>query len=136
MSDDFKHCRALGLLMMRSHWAGHAEGDGWQYVVSASDLEALLAKGVRVTCESAIADMPRLLPGPFNKWSQTEGANDTHTALLIDIQPIRKESAEEVLRDFIMNTLKRDGRKGVDTYEMREGANIVERARRALENNG
>lgn len=36
----------------------------------------------------------------LNEWTKTKLSNDDHKALLINIQPIKKETAEDVLRDL------------------------------------
>lgn len=56
-------------------------------------------------------------------WNADSAINLTHKALLIDIQPIEKESAEDLLRDFL----------GSDDAMRIEDESFLERAKAALE---
>ncbi len=117
MTDEFKHCRALGLEVECTLKAKTVPS----HVVAAETIEALFAKGVRIKAEKHET---------FG-WSGQEredAAGDyyTHTALLIGITEIRKETAEDVLRDFLAFS-----EKSQSPFIL----NCVERARRVLEEN-
>lgn len=107
--DEFKLTRALGFEIY---------GSLGSKFVNASDLEALLAKGVRVY-GAEYGDAKRL-----GGWDCYENGR-THTALLIGIEPIRKESAEDVLRDLCEYI---EGNPNAIPFDR-----IKERARRVLE---
>lgn len=56
-------------------------------------------------------------------WTQTQYKLDTHTAILINIQPIKEEAAEDLLREVC---------KYHDDFEVM--MNAVNKARKFLEN--
>lgn len=112
MSQDFPHIKELGLGVYYRH-AFTAEGD---HYVRAADLEALLAKGVRVYGDPNIMGQV---------WSDRNSLNlDTHTALLVGIEPIKRDSAEDVLRDMIEQW---DGLNGYSRLQ-----ELLERAKRVV----
>ena len=112
---DHPNCRALGL-EVHSVIKPTTHINTWEFV-RASDLEALLAKGVRVYGEINAANQ--------HAWTDTNvipGA--TSTALLIDIQPIKRETAEDVLRDWL---------RFAEASPFAKDDSMLERARRVLE---
>lgn len=94
-------CEAAGLVIMRSHWAGHVEGHAWQYAVSASDVELLLAEAPMMSLSKNVCQLWTALE-PLDGLPYT---GDTHTARLVLIQPIRpikpKDTLESLLREII-----------------------------------
>lgn len=62
------------------------------------------------------------------EWRLFDTRYTSHKALLINIQPIKKESPEDVLRDYIKYDQRIDAREGLDD-DIRK---IFERAKRAL----
>ncbi len=59
------------------------------------------------------------------QWTRERCPHDTHTALLIAVEPIRKESAEDVLREIVRLAKACDG--------ITANAPVLERARKVLE---
>ena len=88
MSDKYKMIKELGLNVGRRN----------ELSVNADDLEALLAKGVRVTRQ----DLPL---ADCWKWGEHNSQNrsETHTALLVDIKPIQK--IEPVSKEELIEAL-------------------------------
>ncbi len=98
---DFPLCKELGLHVYKNGW----EGLDSELVVSATDLEALLAKGVRVKTqklgESNLIDEHG--PGWMACEDSVRSCRDaTHTALLINIKPI----VPKTLKDEILEILE------------------------------
>lgn len=132
---DFPLTRALGLEVVPSQTsngpnyiiATNPPQYSFEWYVRASDLEALLAKGVRVwfndyasTGKDGNVDCARYKPR----------ASDDHTALLINIQPIKKETAEDVLRDYLRNF---DNGRGEHDWDGDSFVDWLERAKRVLD---
>lgn len=120
----FKNIEALGL---RVEWRPILNYNVVNAVqvptVDANDLEALLEKGVRV--------YGRKSPTP-NNWQFADFQNhcadyrDTHSGLLIGIQPIVKpDTAEGLLREFIATA-------HIHAFDDSEWGRIAERARKLL----
>src|SRR6185369_3016955 len=89
---NFPNVAALGLEVHSCITPKH-NVNTWEFV-RASDLEALLAKGVRVWSA-----------GNTPEWTSVQKChgtgNYTHTALLVGITEIKRETAEDVLRDLM-----------------------------------
>lgn len=120
---DFKLCKKAGLTFMRSHWAGHAEGDGFQYVVSASDVEKLLRDAPVVASNYGQHTWVREDkddPEEFNNIIE-QGYETSVTARLLMIEPIVKDTAESLLREML---------EGYDKNET--PCSVYERARKLL----
>lgn len=107
MSDPFQITKSLGLMVFHGQISFHGGMGGMNYWVSAADLERLLASGVKVECrqlpESGLTDQHG--PGWLaNEPSVSEGRvkriDQTHTALLINIQPIVRDSPEQLVKDL------------------------------------
>lgn len=89
----------LGLIVMRSHWAGHVEGDAFQYAVSAEDLERILEQAPVVKGWDHRA-------GYLYEGQKTD--IDPHwQGLIVCRQPIQKESEEKKLLREAANYLDR-----------------------------
>ncbi len=116
MANEFKLVKSLGLDVMHDHRVSPPRP-----YVRASDLESLLEKGVRAT-----KYQKRL--SPMSHWNTDEvygtaTEDATHTGLLIGIEPIVRDTAESLLREF------------VDTYDGKiktSVAQVIERAKRLL----
>lgn len=61
------------------------------------------------------------------------GPNDREKALLIDIQPIQKDTAEDVLRDFVNAREIKGANKQWSTWETGELLELAQRAKAVLE---
>lgn len=118
----FKHIRELGLKVEEMEWQpGH-----YFHYVRAADLEKLLAGAVRVYgCERKPGEMNREWIAPLTERNEPIGA--THTALLIGVEPIVRESEErQLLR--ALTTADMTTREGYDKYHA-----AYDRARKLLE---
>lgn len=87
MSDEqFKHVKALGLEIF---WEGE--------YVRASDLEKLLEQAPVVYAK----EYPEHQSDGWGDWCTYETENhDTHTALLVGVKPIERDSFEKLVRDL------------------------------------
>lgn len=107
---EFPLTRALGLEVLT-----HEEGRAFFYhQVSAQSLEALLAKA------PVVSGMLSESPGSWHNFSVRKGDLDTHTALLVNVQPIVRESEErQILRTLVESDLStQDGyNKYHDAYD-------------------
>ena len=101
MTDNFKRVRELGLTfvpMYTIHSTGMKSESG-PMMVYATELESLLEKATVVYGKD---DAKAWFEGPtkdrpdvnFVRW-------ETHTALLINVRPIVKDSAESLLREMV-----------------------------------
>lgn len=86
----------LGLTALSAKPLG-ADSYVYRDVVLASDLERVLEQAVKVTKQDE--KFTAYWNEPDVKGANPE--NSTHTALLINIQPIVKDTAESLLRDLI-----------------------------------
>ena len=96
------------------------------YQVCADDLEALLARGVR---------MNGSLEPEYKTWlmeSNGRATTPTHSALLIDIKPIQRDTAEGLLREIVEKCTGWNFDKLL-FKDADEKLQFVERARRLLD---
>lgn len=120
---NFPHVKALGLPLSTGHITLHGELSGqWGSWVRASDLEKLLEQAPVVHSHILPSDENR---GPaYDAWFLKKYNDDTHTALLVGVKPIERDTAELILRDL----LERDSSQ-LDRPSMRE---ITRRAKALL----
>lgn len=117
----FPLIKALGLFVQERCLGGKAH-------VNAADLEALLSKGVRVQAYKGPASR---LGGMWILEGQHD-ADSTHTALLIDVRPIERDTAEGLL--FALLGAYEHAVENDDAAVSVEWRNkIVERAKRLLD---
>lgn len=83
----FPFCEAVGLHVQRR--------DIGDNVILAADVEKLLESGVEV-----FGDVTSRAFG-FGQRNPPYGVGDTHTGLLINIQPIVRDTAEQILKEMI-----------------------------------
>lgn len=89
---DFPLIKSLGLELIDGHRL-YPDAPGYTKHVRAVDLEALLASAPVVYGVKDADDVG---------WCAHHDAEiDTHTALLVNVQPIRKDTAESLLRELI-----------------------------------
>ena len=115
------------LPLARRYEAGGMTIEDFPFVL-ADDLEALLAKGVRVTGD----DNDGLGWAFFHRDPKIShprqiNAGHTHTALLIGITPIEQDTAEGLLREYRDAMLHDDEERGLEYW-----AKLHERAKRLL----
>jgi len=79
-------------------------------------INTLLAEGVPVFGERTV--------GGFDRWLDSAGPNTDSKALLINIEPIKKETAEDVLRMFC-DQLDSDGVRDQDLTHFYKRAKAV-----------
>lgn len=72
--------------------------------------------------------------GPPNMWHEQPGTADTHTARLLCVEPIVRDSAESLLRELVS---KREKIERItykpDAYDNKSVFDILDRARKLLE---
>lgn len=120
-------------IIKRNHPIGFACSKPEDYQLSqwfkenVDPVNKLLSEGVEV-----VGKVKNIDGGLTNKkyWcaTQIQNTNETHTGLLINIQPIKKETAEDVLKDLI-KTDPMSANTGCDEWVV----GLVERARKVLE---
>ncbi len=106
---DFPLCKELGLEVIPNVTSQWGQGGSFQFnAIRAVEVEALLEKGVRVECqklgESNLTDQhgPGWNADEVGMWSDKTVAHKfTHTALLINIKPIARDTAEGLLREYL-----------------------------------
>jgi hypothetical protein len=128
VAEQFPKCKELGLEVRRAEeiWPTitHVEYPNGtklacpESMVRAADVEALLEKGVRVY---GTPDIPAVA------WGAKPHMLDTHTALLINVRPIVKDTAEGLLRELVALDDKPLATISADCY-----SKIIERAKRLL----
>lgn len=87
---EFKMCEAVGLTVIDGN-----QGRCGRYCILAADVEKLLESGVEV-----FGDVTSRAFG-FGQRNPPYGVGDTHTGLLINIQPIVRDTAEQILKEMI-----------------------------------
>lgn len=103
---------------------------------AATKAEEKIAREVYFTCRKKFDDWydnvfkyaVEMYRYSENVWSPNPQSGDTHTAVLINVRPIKKETAEDLLKEFI----KQHDRiiEGCD-YEVTHP--LIERARKIVE---
>lgn len=84
----------LGLNTLEGH-RDYPEAPGYNQYVRAEHLERVLEQAVKVSGLTHDEGMEIMA------FSKCEAINDTHTALLINVQPIVRDTAESILRDLV-----------------------------------
>ena len=80
----------------RSHEVGLNDLNNWfqdWFSENVKPINKMLSEGVEVYSTTHT--------GHGKTWNSAQVMDDTHTALLINIRPVKKETAEDVLREFI-----------------------------------
>lgn len=108
--DKFKLCESAGLTLEYGN-----VGFTFKHVIPASEVEALLANAPMVYGST---DMTRA-----GMWANTVWPPDTHTARLVCISPIVRDTAEGLLRELV----------GAENASAIHAARIIERSRKLLE---
>lgn len=120
---EFPLISQIGLSVHEAEYCSHRKCA--ETHVRASDLEALLAKAPVVTGQKL-----HIHDAEEREWAFTErpDSNDTHTALLVNVQPFVRDTAEGLLRELI------DSYDGVDRDVDRR--KLIERARNLVKISG
>ena len=108
-------------------WSGDGTLNEWFY----EHVEPMnkLIEDARVVYGRQKSSSPNLNEG--EKWTFKKFQSDTHRAYLIDVQPIKQESAEDVLRDIISKW--DDSEAGDHTDMVCIGRDSYDRAKAALD---
>lgn len=102
MSDTFVLTRQLGLTV---DLVNNACGHPWRKLeryeaIRATDLESLLERGVRVYSSENLAHEGAISTVIYHREDTARENYATHTALLVNVQPIVRDTAEGLLREM------------------------------------
>ena len=113
----------LGLFVQTGSLVIHGGSGGPKDYIRADDLERLLEKGARIIGHKS--EYGWVWGEPHSR------AKNTHTALLIGIKPIQKDTAEQILKDLIETAESLNS----GPNPMLSVGYYVDRAKRLLEQN-